>query len=214
MHWRLTVQSALGIFGAGPVGPMAALSANIRGAAQTFVVDHQADRLKLAEKLGATAVDASKGDGPVPEIMEQTDGFGVDCGVEAVGYQAHDSAGQEHPSLVLDNLVSVVRATGHIGVVGVYEPEDPDAATEGAKEGRYGFDFGTTFTKGIAIGSGQCPVKRYNQYLRDLIIRGQAAPSQVVSHELPLAQAVDAYASVDKRTDGWTKVILHPGQAA
>ncbi len=50
--------------------------------------------------------------------MDGTDGFGADCGVEAVGFQAHDPAGQEHPEMVLDNLVKVVRATGHIGVVG------------------------------------------------------------------------------------------------
>jgi glutathione-independent formaldehyde dehydrogenase len=202
------------IFGAGPVGLMAALSADLRGAAQTFVVDHQPDRLRLAEQLGATPVDVSTGDEPVEVIMDQTDGFGVDCGVEAVGYQAHDPAGQEHPSMVLDNLVAVVRATGRIGVVGVYEPEDPDAATPGAKEGRYGFDYGTAFSKGITIGSGQCPVKRYNQYLRDLIIRDRARPSQIISHELPLDQAVEAYQNFDQRQDGWTKVILHPGRSA
>lgn len=79
---------------------------------------------------------------------------------------------------------------------------------------RRGFDYGTAFTKGIAIGSGQCPVKRYNRWLRDLIIRGQARPSQVISHELPLNQAGYAYEQFDKREDGWTKVILHPGKAA
>ena len=122
--------------------------------------------------------------------MDATDGFGVDCGVEAVGYQAHDPAGQEHPGLVLDKLVKVVRATGKIGVVGVYEPADEGAATEDAKHGRYDFDYGTAFTKGITIGSGQCPVKRYNRWLRDLIIRGQARPSQIVSHEVSLDEAV------------------------
>ena len=70
-------------------------------------------------------------------------------------------------------------------MVGVYEPSDEGAATEDAKQGRYDFDYGTAFTKGITIGSGQCPVMRYNRWLRDLIIRGQATPSQVVSHELP-----------------------------
>jgi glutathione-independent formaldehyde dehydrogenase len=201
------------IFGAGPVGLMAAYSANIRGASQTFVADFQPDRLALAERMGATAVNLADGD-PVEAIMAATDGFGVDCGVEAVGYQAHDPAGQEHPALVLDNLVSVVRATGHIGVVGVYVPQDPDAATEEAKEGRIAFNYGAAFEKGISIGSGQCPVKRYNRELRDLIIRGQARPSQIVSHELPLGQAADAYDKFDKRADGYTKVILHPGQAA
>ena len=200
----------IAIFGAGPVGLMAAMSANIRGAAQTFVVDFEPDRLALAERIGATAVNVADGD-PVQAIMDATDGFGVDCGVEAVGYQAHDPGGQEHPSLVLDNLVQVVRATGGIGVVGVYEPEDPGASTEDAKRGRYDFDFGTAFTKGISIGTGQCPVKRYNRHLRDLIIRGQASPSVIVSHELSLDEAPDAYEKFDKRVDGWTKVLLHPG---
>jgi glutathione-independent formaldehyde dehydrogenase len=201
------------IFGAGPVGLMAAHSANIRGAAQTFVVDFQPDRLALAATMGATPVNLAETDA-AEAIMDATDGFGVDCGVEAVGYQAHDPAGQEHPGMVLDALVQVVRATGKIGVVGVYEPSDEGAATEGAKHGRYGFDYGTAFTKGITIGSGQCPVKRYNRWLRDLIIRGQARPSQVISHELPLDRAGYAYEQFDNRADGWTKVILHPGKAA
>jgi glutathione-independent formaldehyde dehydrogenase len=197
------------IFGAGPVGLMAAISANIRGAAQTFVVDFQPDRLALAEKVGATPVNLAQVDA-AEAIMNATDGFGVDCGVEAVGYQAHDPAGQEHPGLVLDALVQVVRATGKIGVVGVYEPSDEGAATEDAKNGRYDFDYGTAFTKGITIGSGQCPVMRYNRRLRDLIIRGQARPSQIISHELPLDDAVRGYDQFDRRADGWTKVILHP----
>ncbi len=197
------------IFGAGPVGLMAAHSAILRGASQVFVVDHQPDRLALAEKFGASPVNAAEVD-VVEAIMDGTDGFGVDSGVEAVGYQAHDPSGQEHPSLVLDNLVSVVRATGAIGVVGVYNPEDPDAATDSAKEGRVAFDFGTAFTKGISIGTGQCPVKRYNRELRDLIIRDVAHPGSIVSHELPLTDAVQGYDQFDKRVDGWTKVVLHP----
>lgn len=200
------------IFGAGPVGLMAAHSANIRDASQTFVVDFQPDRLALAEKMGATAINLDDTDAS-EAIMDATEGFGVDCGVEAVGYQAHDPSGQEHPGLVLDALVQVVRATGKIGVVGVYEPSDEGAATEDAKHGRYDFDYGTAFTKGIAIGSGQCPVKRYNHWLRDLIIRGQAKPSQIVSHELSLDEAVHAYDQFDKRLDGWTKVLLHPHAA-
>ena len=155
----------------------------------------------------------SDGD-PAEQILDATDGLGTDCGIEAVGYQAHDPSGQEHPGLVLDALVQVVRATGKIGVVGVYEPSDEGAATEDAQHGRYDFDYGTAFTKGISIGSGQCPVMRYNRWLRDLIIRGQAHPAQIVSHELALDEAVRAYDQFGKRTEGWTKVILHPGKTA
>jgi glutathione-independent formaldehyde dehydrogenase len=57
---------------------------------------------------------------------------------------------------------------------------------------------------------GQCDVKRYNLYLRDLIIAGRAKPSFVVSNEVPLDQAPMAYDKFDKRIEGFTKVILHP----
>ncbi|MFB9689518.1 glutathione-independent formaldehyde dehydrogenase [Amycolatopsis plumensis] len=197
------------VFGAGPVGLLAAHSAVIRGAAEVYVVDKERDRLAMAEKIGVLPVDFSEAD-PVEQIMAATGGQGADCGVEAVGYQAHDHSGREHPELVLDNLVKSVRSTGGIGVVGVYVPQDPGAATEGAKQGRIGFDYGTLFTKGQRMGTGQCPVKRYNRRLRDLIITGRANPSFLVSHELPLEQAAEGYERFDHREDGWTKVLLRP----
>jgi glutathione-independent formaldehyde dehydrogenase len=43
-----------------------------------------------------------------------------------------------------------------------------------------------------------------------MITAGRARPSFVVSHELPLEQAPDAYRKFDRRVDGYTKVILHP----
>jgi glutathione-independent formaldehyde dehydrogenase len=197
------------VFGAGPVGLMAAHSAMIRGASEVFVVDKEKDRLDLAGKIGATPVDFSRSD-PAEQILDATGGRGADCGVEAVGYQAHDPSGQEHPELVLDNLVKVVRSTGGIGVVGVYMPQDPGAATEEAKQGRVAFDYGTFFSKGQRMGTGQCPTMRYNRHLRDLIITGRAQPSFLVSHELPLTEAADGYQHFDRRDAGWTKVLLRP----
>ncbi|MFD2416057.1 glutathione-independent formaldehyde dehydrogenase [Amycolatopsis pigmentata] len=197
------------VFGAGPVGLLAAHSAMIRGAAEVLVVDKEPDRLALAGKIGATPVDFGRDD-PVERIMEATGGQGADCGVEAVGYQAHDPTGEEHPELVLDNLIASVRSTGGIGVVGVYLPQDPGAATEQAKQGRIGFDYGTFFQKGQRMGTGQCPVKRYNHQLRDLILQGRANPSFLVSHEIGLDDAPEGYARFDRREDGWTKVLLRP----
>lgn len=197
------------IYGAGPVGLLAAHSAALRGAAQVFVVDKEPDRLRLAEEFGATAIDFSRTE-PGDVIKDATGGFGVDCGVEAVGYQAHDPSGEEHPELTLDKLVDVVRATGRIGVAGVYVPQDPGATSEMAADGRIAFDYGTLWSKGITMGTGQCPVKRYNRYLRDLIIRDRAHPGKIVSHDLALDDAVEGYDHFDKRDDGWTKVLLHP----
>lgn len=197
------------IYGAGPVGLMAAMSAGLRGADQIFVVDHQPDRLKLAEQLGATPIDDSKGDA-VNQILELTRGEGADKGVEAVGYQAHNREGQESPGLTINNLIQAVRPTGRIGVVGVFVPEDPSAADELAKAGKFAFDFGTFFFKGQSMGTGQANVKQYNRQLRNLIHAGKLKPGVIVSHELNLDQAAEGYANFDDRKDGWTKVLLHP----
>ncbi|RKS71459.1 glutathione-independent formaldehyde dehydrogenase [Motilibacter peucedani] len=196
------------VFGGGPVGLMAAHSAFLQGASEVYVVDKAPDRLRLAESIGAVGVDFSAGD-PVEQILERTGGHGVDRGVEAVGFQAHDAYGEEHPELTLDNLVNVVRTTGGIGVVGVYVPQDP-GLDEPAKADRVGWQYGTFFTKGQSMGTGQAPVKRYNRQLRDLIITGRATPSFIVSHEVPLEQAPDAYEKFDERVEGWTKVLLKP----
>ena len=197
------------IWGAGPVGLMAALSAGLRGADQIFVVDRQPDRLKLAAKLGATPVDDSAGDA-VQQILDATRGEGADKGVEAVGYQAHDAQGQESPGLTVNSLIQAVRPTGRIGVVGVFVPEDPSAADDLAKEGKFAFDFGTFFFKGQSMGTGQANVKQYNRQLRNLIHQDKVHPCVIVSQELSLDQAAEGYQRFDNREDGWTKVVLHP----
>ncbi|WP_432542424.1 glutathione-independent formaldehyde dehydrogenase [Kineococcus sp. SYSU DK002] len=209
---RFEPGDSVAVWGAGPVGLMAAHSARIRGASQVFVVDKQPDRLRLAERAGATPVDYSAGD-PVQQIMDATGGRGVDRGVEAIGYQAHDASGDEDPALALNQLVQVVTATGGIGVVGVYLPQDPGAQDELAQQGKVAFDYGTFWFKGQSMGTGQCNVKAYNVALRDLITAGVATPGFIVSHELDLTGAAEAYGSFDRREEGWTKVVLHPGAA-
>lgn len=184
---------AVAVFGPGPVGQLSAYSALINGAAEVYVVDRAPDRLRRAEGIGAVAVDFTKGD-PVEQIRQfraqnksrsqalrpgEEKMAGVNCAIDAVGYQA---VSPEDP-----------------------EREDPMATIRQSRE--------------ITIGQGQAPVKKYNVYLRDLIMAGKAKPSFIVSHHLPLSKAVEAYAHFDKRGVGagqnWTKVLLKPhAQAA
>ena len=90
-------------------------------------------------------------------------------------------------------------------------PKTRGPPTETPSRGGSAFDYGTFFTKGQHDGHRSGPVKRYNRQLRDLIIRGRARPSFLVSHELPLEEAPDGYERFDNREDGWTKVLLKPG---
>ncbi|MFC8369295.1 MULTISPECIES: glutathione-independent formaldehyde dehydrogenase [unclassified Streptomyces] len=198
------------VYGAGPVGLMAAYSALLRGAKKVFVVDRVPERLQKAEEIGAVPINFAEGD-PVEQIHEQTEGMGTDKGVDAVGYQA--TAGgtdREEPATVLNSLIRTVRATGMLGVPGLYVPSDPGAPDEQSKQGMLLVAVGKLFEKGLRLGTGQCNVKRYNRQLRDMIIEGRAKPSFVVSHELPLDQAPSAYDKFDKRIEGYTKVVLRP----
>jgi glutathione-independent formaldehyde dehydrogenase len=201
------------IYGCGPVGLMAAHSAMIKGASKVIIVDRHPDRLELAREIGAIAIDDSK-ESPVEKILEITGGEGADRGCECVGYQCHDPAGHEVPDMTMNALVKSVRPTGGIGVVGVFVPEDPGSKDKLAKKGQIAFDFGTFFTKGQFMGTGQANVKAYNRHLRNLIHTGRAKPSWIISHELSLDDAPDAYKHFDCREEGWTKVILHPNKQA
>ncbi|WP_069802598.1 glutathione-independent formaldehyde dehydrogenase [Thermogemmatispora onikobensis] len=198
------------IFGAGPVGAMAAYSCLLRGAAEVYVVDRVPERLKKIEEIGAIPIDFSKGD-PVEQIRERRGGDGVDKGIDAVGYQAiQPGQDSEAPSAVLEALIRVVNPTGMLGIPGLYVPTDPGGVDPHAREGRLLISFGKLFEKGLRLATGQCNVKRYNRYLRDLIIAGRAKPSFIVSHRVPLDEAPVAYEKFDKRVEGYTKVILKP----
>jgi threonine dehydrogenase-like Zn-dependent dehydrogenase len=199
------------IYGAGPVGLMATMSAFIKGASQVFVVDEHKDRLALAEKMGAIGI-SDVGEAGVQRVLDLTDGKGTDRGCECVGYQCCDRHGKEVPNQTMNNLVQAVKPTGGIGVVGVFLPEDPGAKDELAKEGKLAFDFGNFWFKGQKIGTGQANVKHYNRQLANLIHVGKAKPSAIISHELALAEAPQAYEKFDQRADGWTKVVLKPGK--
>lgn len=209
---------SVAIYGAGPVGLMAAYSAKIKGASEIYSVDRVPSRLDLArEYCDATPINFEEAD-PVEQIKD-THGGGVDKGVDAVGYQAIDDdkeaddaydPARENPAMVLNQLIHTVRPTGRLGIVGLYVPSDPGAPDEMAAQGRLGIDFGKLFEKGQRLGTGQCDVKRYNRRLRDLIIEGRADPSFLVSHRKNLSEAPEMYERFDSREEGVTKVLLEP----
>jgi len=121
------------VFGAGPVGLMAAYSGIIRGASKVFVVDQVKERLDSAKKMGAIPINFTESD-PVEQIIKANGGM-VDRAVDAVGYQAVDKSGnKEQPNIVLDQLIMVTRATGGLGIPGLYVPSvSPTCARRDAK---------------------------------------------------------------------------------
>ncbi len=103
---------SVAVFGAGPVGLMAAYSCMIRGAAEVYVIDHVIERLQKAEEIGAIPIDFDNGD-PVEQIKDRRGGQGVDKGIDAVGYQAVTAGSSavggeqdEAPNIVLNQCGS------------------------------------------------------------------------------------------------------------
>lgn len=126
------------------------------------------------------------------------------------GSSATGGQQDEVPNIALNQLMDIVNPTGALGVPGLYVPSNPWSVDASASGGALLNNFGRMFEKGLRLGTGQCNVKRYNAYLRDLTIAGRARPGFVVSHEVRLDQAPEAYRKFDRREDGYTKVILHP----
>lgn len=81
---RLQPGESVAVFGAGGLGVSAIQLAQALGAQCVFAVDIQPGKLDLADKLGATSVNASQAD-PVEEIRRLTGGRGVDVALELVG---------------------------------------------------------------------------------------------------------------------------------
>ncbi|EJU00566.1 glutathione-independent formaldehyde dehydrogenase [Dacryopinax primogenitus] len=204
--WHGITLSSVAVWGAGPVGLMAAYSAILRGASSVFVVDRVPERLQRAQKIGCLPVDFTHSD-PVEQITKRNGGM-VDRGVDAVGYQAVASNGKEQPNAVLSALLQVVRPTGGIGIPGLYLPADPGAKDEETKNGNLTVPFGKLFEKGLSLGTGQANVKAYNRELRDLIVAGRAKPSFIVTRRIGIDDVPEAYEKFDKRADA--KVLIHP----
>jgi glutathione-independent formaldehyde dehydrogenase len=199
------------VYGAGPVGLLAAYSSLLKGASEVFVVDRAPERLQKAKSIGAIPVDFTQGD-PAEQIKEmrkrntrQQNALrpedrkmeGVMCGIDAVGYQARSDRNPDHedPMQVIRQLSQVVNPTGHIGIIGVFFPKDPGGVDEHARKGEYLFPLGEIWDKGIGIETGQAPVKRYNVFLRDMIINGCAKPSFIVTQPLPLSRVAGSVRS-------------------
>jgi glutathione-independent formaldehyde dehydrogenase len=213
--------ATVAVFGAGTIGLLTAYSCLLKSAAEVFVVDAVPERLDKAGELGAVPVDYRLGD-PVEQIRElrRAGGLppgeepmsGVDVGIDAVGFQAHDRAapGSENPTQVISDLARLINPTGRLGIIGVYAERDLHPAPEGNPDGRLTVPWATLFSKGVSAGFGRTHDRRYTVLLRDLVLSGRARPGVVVTHHGRLDDAPGLYQAFDQRADGVIKAVLRP----
>ena len=173
------------VVGAGPVGFFAIQAALARGAEQVLALELAADRLALAERVGAVAIDVAAHHAQMA-VAERTDDRGADVVIEAVG----------HPA-ALESAIDVVRRGGRVAVVGMYTSET------------LSLPVGIWWARALDVRfSGICPVHTWWRRALDEVLAGRIDPMPVVSHRLPLEEAALGYELFDTRRA--TKVLLLP----
>jgi len=197
------------VFGCGPVGIMAQKCAWLQGAKRVFAIDTRRYRLmKAREAAGSETIDANDHD-VVALLRDMTEGRGPDVCVDAVGMEADQSVLErargavrmEHGTMkVLDACIRAVRRGGHVSVIGSYGAESK-------------LPIGEILEKGIRIAGGRARVQPAFDELAALIVAGKLRADDVITHELPLERAPQAYDIFAKRTDNCVKVVLKPGMA-
>ncbi|MGB3257090.1 MAG: formaldehyde dehydrogenase, glutathione-independent [Ornithinimicrobium sp.] len=194
------VGSTVYVAGAGPVGLAAAASAQLLGAAAVIVGDLVEERLAQARSFGCETVDVSKGD-PGDQIEQILGVPEVDCGVDAVGFEARghgEASSGEAPATVLNSLMTITRAGGGLGIPGLYVTGDPGAVDDAAKEGSLSVRLGLGWAKSHSFMTGQCPVMKYHRGLMMAILHDRVQIAKAVNATtVSLAEAPAAYQEFD-----------------
>lgn len=207
----VTTGSTVYIAGAGPVGLAAATAAQLLGAAVVIVGDLNEERLAQARSFGCETVDVSKGD-PKDQLEQILGVPEVDCGVDAVGFEARGhgkDAATERPATVLNSLMDVTAAGGALGIPGLYVTGDPGGVDAAAQHGDLSIRLGLGWSKSLAFTTGQCPVMKYNRGLMMAILHDKVhIAKNVNATPIPLAEAPQGYDAFDKGAA--KKYVLNP----
>lgn len=201
------------IFGAGPIGIMAARCSWLFGAGRVIVIDQLDYRLEFAERYAQCEVhNFREMDDPVVFAKTTTDSLGADVCIDAVGGEA---AGNTMETLLGRKLllqggsttalhwaINSVKKGGIVSIVGVYGPVDAL------------FPIGNVVNKGITIRANQASVKRLVPRLIEHIRQGNLNPKEIITHRIPLEEVSEAYHIFSRKLDNCIKPVLIPPKAA
>jgi threonine dehydrogenase-like Zn-dependent dehydrogenase len=200
------------VFGAGPVGIMAARCAWLFGAGRVIVIDHIEYRLEFVRNYAnCEAYNFRSLEDPVVFIKRTTDWMGADVCIDAVGAEAAGHALQTitgrklllqaGSATALHWAINSVKKGGIVSIVGVYGPTDNLVP------------IGNVVNKGITIRANQASVKRLLPRLIEHVQNGILDPKALLTHHIPLEDAADAYRIFSDKLDNCIKPVLIPPSA-
>jgi threonine dehydrogenase-like Zn-dependent dehydrogenase len=223
--------NTVAVWGCGPVGQFAILSARLRGAGRILAIDSIPSRLDMAQAQGAEIINFNQEE-PVEALLQLTGGIGPDRAIDAVGVDA--VAPSEGPARRQTASESTQFEAERGQIAPRTNPQDDNwhsgdapslvlswAVQALAKAGTLAiigvypqaarvFPIGAAMNKNLTINMGNCNHRRYIPMLLDWVQNGTCHPEQVLTQTGPLYAAVDAYKAFDTRQPGWMKVKLEP----
>ncbi len=176
-------EQTISVIGAGPVGLCATQLARLYDPAQIIVIGRRANRLQAALEMGATHVIDEAQQDPVTEIMNLTEGRGVDAVIETVG--SWNTAAQ------------ILAIGGVLSIVGFPPPGDIP------------FPLQALLMKNVTIKMGLTDQSNM-QYLMGLVESGKVDVSPLATHVMPLSEFDAAFEMFAGKHDNCVKVILKP----
>jgi threonine dehydrogenase-like Zn-dependent dehydrogenase len=210
------------VLGLGPIGDMCCRIAMHQGAARVIGIDLVPERLARARDRGVETLDFEEHDDLGTAVRELTDGRGPDSVIDAVGLEAHGAPfgklAQDMVGLLPDFIgrrmmekagvdrlsalyaaIDIVRRGGTISLSGVYGGEANP------------MPMFTLFDKQIQLRMGQANVRRWTDEILPLLTDDDPlGVDDFHTHQVPLADAPDAYEKFQKKEDGAVKVLLKP----
>jgi threonine dehydrogenase-like Zn-dependent dehydrogenase len=185
----IKIGDTVAVFAQGPIGLCATAGARLMGATRIIAVDAVPARMEISRHMGADeVVDFKKGD-VVHQIMELTDGRGVDVAIEALGRQE-----------TFEAALRVIRPGGTLSSLGVYSSDltiPLDAFRAGLGDNK--------------IITTLCPGgKERMRRLMDVIASGRLDTRPLVTHRFSLDNIEDAYDLFAHQRDGVLKVAITP----
>ena len=202
----------IAIWGAGPVGQMAAASAFLLGAHRVVVIDRFDYRLDIVRRNTRAETLNYERDDVRDSLQEMTAGRGPDAVIDCAGLEAHHS----NPALnaydrtkqatraetarghALRQMIPAVRSGGTVSIVGVY----------GGFVDK--FPIGSLMNRSLTVRTGQTSVHRYQHQLLERIERGEIDPSFIITHRAKLSDAPQMYETFKHKRDDCLKVVLTP----
>jgi threonine dehydrogenase-like Zn-dependent dehydrogenase len=200
------------VFGAGPIGIMAAKCAWLFGAGRVIIIDHIEYRLEFAERYAqCEAFNFNSIGDPVVFLKTITDSLGPDVCIDAVGCEAAGNLVntitgrrlllQGGSTTALHWAINGVKKGGIVSIVGVYGPIDSL------------IPIGNVVNKGITIRANQASVIRLLPKLIDHVKSGILNPKELITHRIPLEEVSEAYHIFSSKLDNCIKTVLVPPTA-